>query len=115
MNWFTRKIIYIVIAIAGVVLAGFGVVSTDQADQISEQALEVVPSLLAVIASGYAAAKTHPGSDSTVTAEDVAQAAAAPLYAEPTGRHSATGGGETTSDYAARMRGENREGAFQTR
>lgn len=67
--WFIRRVIYLIVGIVGIVLAGFGIIDEGQIDAISASPL------LGTIAGFIAAAFTHQGSDSTVTAQDVADAA----------------------------------------
>lgn len=68
-SWFIRRATYVVIGVVGLVAAGFGLIDQGQLD-----ALTASP-LLATVAGFVAAAFTHQGSDSTVTADDVASAA----------------------------------------
>ena len=70
-SWWIRRAAYLVIGVAGLIAAGFGLIDEGQID-----ALTASP-LLATVVGFIAAAFTHQGSDSTVTAEDVAKAAAA--------------------------------------
>ena len=70
-SWWIRRAAYLVIGVAGLIAAGFGLIDEGQLD-----ALTASP-LLATVVGFIAAAFTHQGSDSTVTAEDVAKAAAA--------------------------------------
>ena len=70
-SWWIRRASYLVIGVAGLIAAGFGLIDEGQLD-----ALTASP-LLATVVGFIAAAFTHQGSDSTVTAEDVAKAAAA--------------------------------------
>lgn len=69
--WWIRRASYLVIGVAGLIAAGFGLIDEGQID-----ALTASP-LLATLVGFIAAAFTHQGSDSTVTATDVAKAAAA--------------------------------------
>lgn len=82
--WWIRRAAYLVIGVAGLIAAGFGLIDEGQLD-----ALTASP-LLATVVGFIAAAFTHQGSDSTVTATDVAKAAAAGAQAtaqsEVTGR-----------------------------
>lgn len=68
--WWIRRAAYLVIGVAGLIAAGFGLIDEGQID-----ALTASP-LLATVVGFIAAAFTHQGSDSTVTAADVAKAAA---------------------------------------
>jgi hypothetical protein len=70
-SWWIRRAAYLVIGVAGLIAAGFGLIDEGQLD-----ALTASP-LLATVVGFIAAAFTHQGSDSTVTATDVAKAAAA--------------------------------------
>ena len=70
-SWWIRRAAHLVIGVAGLIAAGFGLIGEGQID-----ALTASP-LLATVVGFIAAAFTHQGSDSTVTAEDVAKAAAA--------------------------------------
>lgn len=83
-SWWIRRASYLVIGVAGLIAAGFGLIDEGQLD-----ALTASP-LLATVVGFIAAAFTHQGSDSTVTATDVAKAAAAGAQAtaqsEVTGR-----------------------------
>ncbi|MDN6660973.1 MAG: hypothetical protein L0L26_03790 [Corynebacterium variabile] len=83
-SWWIRRAAYLVIGVAGLIAAGFGLIDEGQLD-----ALTASP-LLATVVGFIAAAFTHQGSDSTVTATDVAKAAAAGAQAtaqsEVTGR-----------------------------
>lgn len=83
-SWWIRRAAYLVIGVVGLIAAGFGLIDEGQLD-----ALTASP-LLATVVGFIAAAFTHEGSDSTVTADDVAKAAAAGAQAtaqsEVTGR-----------------------------
>lgn len=83
-SWWIRRASYLVIGVVGLIAAGFGLIDEGQLD-----ALTASP-LLATVVGFIAAAFTHQGSDSTVTATDVAKAAAAGAQAtaqsEVTGR-----------------------------
>ena len=83
-SWWIRRASYLVIGVAGIIAAGFGLIDEGQLD-----ALTASP-LLATLVGFIAAAFTHQGSDSTVTATDVAKAAAvgaqATAQSEVTGR-----------------------------
>lgn len=70
-SWWIRRASYLIIGVAGLIAAGFGLIDEGQLD-----ALTASP-LLATVVGFIAAAFTHQGSDSTVTATDVAKAAAA--------------------------------------
>lgn len=67
--WWRRKAVYVLVAVVGLVLTGFGVVTQDQVDAFTASPL------LATAIGFFAASKTNAGSDSTVTAQDVAIAA----------------------------------------
>lgn len=69
-SWWIRRAAYLVIGVVGLIAAGFGLIDEGQLD-----ALTASP-LLATVVGFIAAAFTHQGSDSTVTATDVAKAAA---------------------------------------
>lgn len=69
--WWIRRAAYLVVGVVGLIAAGFGLIDEGQLD-----ALTASP-LLATVVGFIAAAFTHQGSDSTVTANDVAKAAAA--------------------------------------
>ena len=69
-SWWIRRASYLVIGVAGLIAAGFGLIDEGQLD-----ALTASP-LLATVVGFIAAAFTHQGSDSTVTAADVAKAVA---------------------------------------
>jgi hypothetical protein len=75
--WQVRKIAYGLAAVIVGVLGWVGVLSDIQADQIGDQIDKWLPILLGVLAPALAATKTHPGSDSTATDEDVAGVVAA--------------------------------------
>lgn len=67
--WWKRKAVYVIVAVIGLVLSGFGFVTQDQVDAFAASPL------LATLVGLVAASKTNPGSDSTATAADVARAA----------------------------------------
>ena len=67
--WFIRRAVYAVVGVVLLVAAGFGLIDEGQIDTIA--ASPILGALVAFLAS----AKTHPGSDSTATAQDVADAA----------------------------------------
>ena len=69
--WQVRKIAYGLAAVIVGVLGWVGVLSDIQADQVTDQVDKWLPILLGVIAPALAATKTHPGSDSTATDEDL--------------------------------------------
>lgn len=69
--WFIRRAVYAVVGVVLLVAAGFGLIDEGQIDTIA--ASPILGALVAFLAS----AKTNPGSDSTVTAQDVAAAASA--------------------------------------
>ena len=75
--WQVRKIAYGLAAVVVGVLGWVGVLSDIQADQVTDQVDKWLPILLGVLAPALAATKTHPGSDSTATDEDVAGVVAA--------------------------------------
>lgn len=72
--WQVRKIAYGLAAIIVGVLGWVGVLSDIQADQVTSQVDRWLPILLGVLAPALAATKTHPGSDSTATDEDLVRA-----------------------------------------
>lgn len=74
--WFIRRGVYAVLAVVLLLLAGFGVISSDTMDQLLEKADMLLAMFVASGALGFASSKTNAGSDSTVTARDVAAAAA---------------------------------------
>lgn len=65
--WALRKLAYIIVGFVGLVLWYFGFIEQDQADALANSPL------LATLVSWIAASKTHEGSDSTATEEDVAR------------------------------------------
>ena len=69
--WFIRRAVYAIVGVVLLVAAGFGLIDEGQIDTIA--ASPILGALVAFLAS----AKTNPGSDSTVTAQDVAVAASA--------------------------------------
>lgn len=69
--WQVRKIAYGLAAVVIGVLGWVGVLSDIQADQVTDQVDKWLPILLGVLAPALAATKTHPGSDSTATDEDL--------------------------------------------
>ncbi|MGP5269790.1 hypothetical protein ACTXK0_05185 [Corynebacterium variabile] len=71
-----RRIAYGLAAVVVGVLGWVGVLSDIQADQVTGQIDKWLPILLGVLAPALAAAKTHPGSDSTATDADVEAASA---------------------------------------
>ena len=88
--WFIRRAAYAIVGIVLLVLAGFGLIEESQIDTIA--ASPILGALVAFVAS----AKTNPGSDSTVTAKDVEQAAKpdpadiakqVAEYFQPVGKH----------------------------
>lgn len=88
--WFIRRAAYAIVGIVLLVLAGFGLIEESQIDTIA--ASPILGALVAFVAS----AKTNPGSDSTVTAKDVEQAAKpdhadiakqVAEYFQPAGKH----------------------------
>lgn len=68
-SWWIRRAVYVIVGVAGLIAAGFGLIDEGQLDTITASPL------LATVAGFIAAAFTHEGSDSTVTAADVSQAA----------------------------------------
>lgn len=72
-GWFVRKIVYAVVALIMAGLVAFGVVSEGTSETITAQ----LTPLLGAIALAFASGKTHRGSDSTATDEDVQKAAEA--------------------------------------
>ena len=77
-SWWIRRAAYLVIGVVGLIAAGFGLIDEGQLD-----ALTASP-LLATVVGFIAAAFTHRGSDSTVTADDVAKAAHASAQVDVT-------------------------------
>lgn len=75
--WQVRKIAYGLAAVVIGVLGWVGVLSDIQADQIGDQIDKWLPILLGILAPTIAASKTHEGSDSTATDQDVAGVVAA--------------------------------------
>lgn len=73
--WAIRKVSYALVAVIVGILGAFGILSEVQADQWSTSLDQIIPWALGVITPAIAASKTHPGSDSTATAADVAAAA----------------------------------------
>lgn len=63
--WFIRRACYAVVGLVLLVLAGFGLIEEGQIDSITASPL------LGTAIAWMAAAKTHPGSDSTTTNSDV--------------------------------------------
>ena len=77
-SWWIRRASYLVIGVVGLIAAGFGLIDEGQLD-----ALTASP-LLATVVGFIAAAFTHEGSDSTVTADDVAKASHASAQVDVT-------------------------------
>ena len=77
-SWWIRRAAYLVIGVVGLIAAGFGLIDEGQLD-----ALTASP-LLATVVGFIAAAFTNEGSDSTVTADDVARAAHASAQVDVT-------------------------------
>ncbi|MGO1827354.1 MAG: hypothetical protein ACTH0J_10535 [Corynebacterium variabile] len=75
--WQVRKIAYGLAAVIVGVLGWVGVLSDIKADQVMDQVDQWLPILLGVLAPALAATKTHEGSDSTATDQDVAGVVAA--------------------------------------
>ena len=75
--WQVRKIAYGLAAVVIGVLGWVGVLSDIQADQVADKVDQWLPILLGVLAPALAATKTHEGSDSTATDQDVAGVVAA--------------------------------------
>lgn len=113
--WQVRRIAYGLAAVIIGVLGWIGVISDIQADQIGDQLDKWLPILLGVLAPAIAAAKTHPGSDSTATDADVEAAAAIDTdtvadkiaarlrsEGEAAGKHAA----DTAFEYIRNIRGE---------
>ena len=69
--WMVRRGVYLVVGLAGLVAAYFGIVDENQLDAITASPL------LATIVGWLAAMFTHEGSDSRATDADVARAGAA--------------------------------------
>lgn len=80
--WQVRKIAYGLAAVIVGVLGWVGVLSDIQADQIGDQIDKWLPILLGVLAPALAATKTHAGSDSTATDQDVAEQTADAIAAK---------------------------------
>lgn len=68
--WAVRKGSYALVAVVVAVLGWAGIISEIDAGKITDQADQIITWLLGVITPAIAAAKTHPGSDSTATDED---------------------------------------------
>lgn len=85
--WFIRRAAYAVVGLVLLALAGFGLIEEGQIDSITASPL------LGTAIAWMAAAKTHPGSDSTTTNEDVevSQRARAELQAQITALQSQVG------------------------
>lgn len=75
--WVIRRGIYVALSVVFLLLVGFGVISSDTMDELLGKADMLLGLLAASGALGFASSKTNAGSDSTVTARDVAVAAAA--------------------------------------
>ena len=69
--WFIRRAVYAVVGVVLLVAAGFGLIDEGQIDTITASPI------LGALGAFLASAKTNAGSDSTVTAQDVAAAASA--------------------------------------
>ncbi|WP_276652490.1 hypothetical protein [Corynebacterium vitaeruminis] len=69
--WMIRRGVYIVVGLAGLIAAYFGIVDEQQLDAITASPL------LATLVGWVAAAFTHAGSDSRATDADVARAGSA--------------------------------------
>lgn len=74
--WVIRRGIYVALSVVFLLLVGFGVISSDTMDELLGKADMLLGLLAASGALGFASSKTNAGSDSTVTARDVAAAAA---------------------------------------
>lgn len=105
--WFIRRAAYAIVGVALLVLAGFGLIEEAQIDAIA--ASPILGALVAFIAS----AKTNPGSDSTVTAKDVEQAAKpdpaaiareVAEYFQPVGKHAMSVATDTVNKAATSVR-----------
>lgn len=72
--WFIRKAAYAVVGIVLLVLGGFGVITEDQVESIGNLAANYLPVIVGGAGLIFAAGKTHEGSDSTVTVDDVQRA-----------------------------------------
>lgn len=88
--WAWRKVGYAVAFLAVAVGGWFGFIDEIQADQILNSLDRVVAWVGGMTGLGVAVAKTHPGSDSTVTVDDV-KAAAAEASARATASAAALG------------------------
>lgn len=71
--WWQRRLAYAVVGAALLVLAGLGIIDEGQVDSIAQK----VAPIIGTVGLWLAAAKTNPGSDSTVTVTDVERAGAA--------------------------------------
>lgn len=74
--WYIRQVGYALLSAVLLLLVGFGVLSSETMEQLLEKADMLLAMLVASGALGFASSKTNAGSDSTVTARDVAAAAA---------------------------------------
>lgn len=74
--WYIRQVGYALLSAVLLLLVGFGVLSSETMEQLREKADMLLGLLFASGALGFASSKTNAGSDSTVTARDVAAAAA---------------------------------------
>ena len=74
--WYIRQVGYAALSAVLLLLVGFGVLSSETMEQLREKADMLLGLLFASGALGFASSKTNAGSDSTVTAQDVAAAAA---------------------------------------
>ena len=68
--WLVRKLAYAAVSLALLIAVGAGLIDADAADQWLGQADKVIGAL-AMLALGVASAKTHSGSDSRATDEDL--------------------------------------------
>ena len=69
--WMVRRGVYLLVGLAGIIAAYFGIVDENQLDAVTASPL------MATIVGWVAAAFTHEGSDSRATDADVARAGAA--------------------------------------
>lgn len=116
-SWWKRKITYAIAAVVTTVLAGFGIVSAAQADNIAQIITMIVMIFFGAGAPALAFGNTHEGSDSTVTAKDVMAAkgevaaaigmAVKDAFAKiPEGMKPASEGPLSDEEYMASVRGE---------
>lgn len=68
--WVIRKVSYATVALVVGVLGWVGWVDESTGEKIGEQATQIIPWILGVLAPAVAASKTHAGSDSAATDAD---------------------------------------------